>query len=123
MTLGEKIKQIRQSLDMNLREFGALTGVSYGYLGILERGGYSNGKEVSPALDIVKQICDRADYSFKTFLEETGYIETEQEQLTPYEQAKKLVKQLSTNELNALKGYIDAIQESGVSANKYSQIG
>lgn len=121
MTIAEKVFAIRSSKEMSLREFAKLTGVTHMTIARLE-------SLTSPTqnifIDTLKQICDRAGYPFKVFLEETGYIEVEQEiKLTPYEQVKKLVRQLSANELNALKGYIDAMQESGVSANKYSQIG
>lgn len=108
MTIAEKIHQLRKAKGMSLREFAELTGVTHTTINRLENLAKPT---TNIFIDTLKTICKGVDYPFKTFLEETGYIEKE-EQLTPYEHAKKLIKLLSNNELNALKGYIDALQES-----------
>ena len=73
--IGDKIKQIRASKNMSLREFGQLVGISCTHITRLEEGG--NGgvpMKGSIQIDDLKQICDRTGYSFRQFLEEIGYI-------------------------------------------------
>lgn len=61
---------------MTLRQFSVLTNCDYGNLGRLEKSfNVSTGKAISPAIDTLKQICDKSGYSFRQFLEEAGYIE------------------------------------------------
>jgi len=74
--IGHKIQQIRESQGMSLREFSQLIGISYTHIARIEKG--YHGKipmKGSIQIDDLKQICDRTGYSFKQFLEETGYIE------------------------------------------------
>lgn len=96
MTIGKKLNEIRISLNKTLREFDVLTGISYGYLGLLERGnsGHADGKKTTPTIDVLKQICDRSGYDFRTFLEETEY-------LTPITQIKKTQPNLVEPNINA----------------------
>ena len=76
MKYGELIKKIRLSKNMTLRQFSVLTNCDYGNLGRLEKSfNVSTGKAISPAIDTLKQICDKSGYSFRQFLEEAGYIE------------------------------------------------
>lgn len=76
MGYGIVIKKIRNNMNLSLRAFGKLVGVGFSHLSLLEREGSYIGKEsTSPAIDTLKQICDRAEYPFRQFLEEAGYIE------------------------------------------------
>jgi len=76
MTYSEKIKQIRKNLKMNMREFGMKVGLNYSTISLLEKGYRGKNKTpIVPLIDTLRQICDRTGYSFRQFLEETGYIE------------------------------------------------
>ena len=73
MTIGNKIKQLRG--ELTYREFGARVGYNYSYLRKLENDtDLRTGKILNPTLSLLKQICDKSNYDFRTFLEETGYL-------------------------------------------------
>jgi len=73
--IGQKVKQIRESKGMSLREFGQLVGFSHTNLARFEKGYHGNlSVKGSIQIDDIKQICDRTGYPFKQFLEEIGYI-------------------------------------------------
>ncbi|MCL2862269.1 MAG: helix-turn-helix transcriptional regulator [Firmicutes bacterium] len=76
ISYSEKIKEIRLSLNMNMREFGEKVDISIANISRLEKGYRGKNKmPIIPLIDTLKQICDKAGYCFRTFLEETGYIE------------------------------------------------
>ncbi len=76
MTYSEKIKQMRFNLQMNMRDFGEKVGLDFSTISLLEKGYRGkNKKPIIPLIDTLKQICDRCQYPFKTFLEEAGYID------------------------------------------------
>jgi transcriptional regulator with XRE-family HTH domain len=98
MNYGEIIKKIRLSKNMTLRQFSQLTNCDYGNLARLEKSfNVSTGMPISPAIDTLKQICDRSGYSFRSFLEEAGYIETITPQITPWlgERLKKAMQNVA----------------------------
>lgn len=76
ITYSEIIKKIRKDKGLSLREFANLCDLSHSYIDKLEKGiDPRNGKEVSPTLDTIKQICIKTNYPLEKFLSETGYIE------------------------------------------------
>jgi len=78
MEYSEKIKEIRKNLNMTMREFGEKVGLNASTIFLLEKGHRGkNNIPIIPQIDTLKQICDRSGYSFKKFLEETGYIDSE----------------------------------------------
>jgi len=73
MSYGEIIKQIRG--QMTLREFSKQVGISHSHLSRIENEKTSrNNKKLKVSIDVLKQICDRAEYPFKDFLIEAGYL-------------------------------------------------
>lgn len=75
MNISEKIKEIRKSKSMNLRDFGKLVDCDFTYISRLESGiDKRSGKPFHPTMDMLKQICVRSGYDFRKFLEETGYL-------------------------------------------------
>jgi len=73
--IGDKIKQIRASKDMSLREFAQLVDISHTHITRLEKGGHGGiPMKGSIQIDDLKQICDRTEYPLRQFLEEIGYI-------------------------------------------------
>jgi transcriptional regulator with XRE-family HTH domain len=74
--IGQKIKKMRESKNMSLREFGNLVKLSHANIDRFEKGYDSKGVvKGSIQIDDLKQICDKTGYSFRQFLEEAGYIE------------------------------------------------
>lgn len=79
MTIGQKVFEIRKSKNMNLRQFGELVQLRFGYINQLEkdRANAQSTKQISPTLRTLVQICEKTGYDFAIFLAETGYINPE----------------------------------------------
>lgn len=57
MTLGEIIKQYRTEHDMSMREFEKISGISRGYLSMLEKNEHPKTKKpITPSVDIIRQV-------------------------------------------------------------------
>ncbi|BFK26992.1 MAG: helix-turn-helix transcriptional regulator [Blautia producta] len=57
MTLGEIIKQYRAEHDMSMREFEKISGISRGYLSMLEKNEHPKTKKpITPSVDIIRQV-------------------------------------------------------------------
>lgn len=58
MTLGQVIYNYRQKNNLSLRAFAIKSGVSYAYVGMLEKGfDYRSNKPISPTLETVRSIA------------------------------------------------------------------
>lgn len=65
MTIGEYIKNYRKTHEMSMAEFAKLCGISKAYVSVLEKGVHpTTGKEVVPAVQIVRQIADATGADF-----------------------------------------------------------
>ena len=57
MTLGEIIKQYRAEHDMIMRELEKISGISRGYLSMLEKNEHPKTKKpITPSVDIIRQV-------------------------------------------------------------------
>lgn len=108
MTYSEKIKEIRKSKKMTLREFGSLVGYDFTYIGLLERGISKAGssKRLNPSIGVLKDICDRSGYDFRKFLEETGYLVSEPKTLF-----ESIFNLLNDDEREMTMGYMQGLLE------------
>lgn len=71
----DKIKALRKSTGLSLRDFAARIGVTHTTVARIEKGGDKKGSvKESVQIDTLKKICEAANYDFQTFLEETGYL-------------------------------------------------
>jgi len=103
MNYGLLIKRLRKEKNMNMRDFAKLVGISFQYVSCLENEkANSKGQPLNPSIDILKQICDRCNYSFRQFLEEAGYIE-------PSAELQKLCLQLDKAQEEKVIKYINSI--------------
>ena len=59
MTLGDIIKEYRAEHGISMREFSNMSGISKGYLSMLEKNEHpTTGKKIAPSLDMIKQVAD-----------------------------------------------------------------
>ena len=59
MTLGEIIKEFRESQSMSQRKFAEISGLSNSYISMLEQNMNSkNGKPIKPTLEALKAVAD-----------------------------------------------------------------
>ena len=66
MTQGERIKEIRKTLDLTLEKFGEKLGVQRAAVSKIERG------QVTPTDQMVKSICREFNVSYDYLVDGTG---------------------------------------------------
>ena len=65
MTLGEIIKDYREKHDMSMRDFETLSGISRGYLSMLEKNQNPRSKKpITPSIDMIKQVASAIGMTF-----------------------------------------------------------
>ena len=70
MTIGDLIKQYRIQNKMTMQEFAERTGLSKGYISMLERGKHpQNNKKIVPSIATVKKISVAMDITVDEILE------------------------------------------------------
>lgn len=74
-TLGEIIKEFRETHNLSLREFAKLCNMSHSYIDRLEKG-YDprSGAKVEPTLDTLDRISKAMNIPLDNLLKEIGYI-------------------------------------------------
>lgn len=70
MTFGEKVKEIRNSKGLSLKELESKCGVSHSYLSQIE-----NGKRESPKFAIVRSLSIGLGVPYISLLIAAGYVE------------------------------------------------
>ena len=59
MTLGEIVREYRESQNMSQRKFAELSGLSNSYISMLEQNVNSkNGNAIKPSLEAIKKVAD-----------------------------------------------------------------
>ena len=76
-SLGERLRDLRESEGRTLREVAAKAGVNHGYLSQLERGEVSE-----PAPSMLHKIADAYGESFLTLMRWAGYVESDESGIT-----------------------------------------
>lgn len=76
-TLGQLIKEYRDSNNLSLREFAKRSEVSHSYIDKLEKEYDANtGKKVEPTIDTIEKISRAMNVSLEFVLIQTGKIST-----------------------------------------------
>jgi|GEM_PF-3035681 len=76
--LSKYLKQIRSERNLSLRELETLTGVSYSYLSVIERGCDARSKKpLSPTLDVIIKIAKGLCIPLGLFLIHSGFADTD----------------------------------------------
>lgn len=66
MTLGEIIKNYRNHHDMSMRDFETLSGISRGYLSMLEKNeNPRSGKPIAPSMEMIRQVAAAIGMTFE----------------------------------------------------------
>lgn len=70
MVIGKIINEYRLSHDMTMQEFADKSGLSKGYISMLEKGVHpQNGKEIIPSIETVQKLARAMGISVDTLLE------------------------------------------------------
>jgi len=98
-SIGAHLREIREKEGVSLREIERLTGVNSGYLSQLERGDV-----VQPKPAILHKISKAYGVPFSQLMRWAGYIDDDEEELTPNQRiALKTLGDPTDEELKALK--------------------
>lgn len=74
--LGKFIKQKREELDLSLRGFADLCGISHSYLDSIEKGfDARSGKPVSPTIETLEKLAAGLNISLAGLLSFSGFID------------------------------------------------
>lgn len=77
-TLSKYLKQLRFERKLSLRELETLTGVSYSYLSVIERGCDARSKKpLSPTLDVIIKIAKGLNIPLRLFLIHSGFADND----------------------------------------------
>lgn len=69
MTIGELIKKYREDNDISQRRFAEISGLTNGYISMLESGvNPSTGEPIAPSVKSLKSIADAMGISFDKLL-------------------------------------------------------
>lgn len=70
MKIGSVLKEYRATHDLSMQEFADRSGLSKGYISMLEKGTHpQNGKEIIPSIETVQKIASVMGISVDTLLE------------------------------------------------------
>lgn len=70
MKIGSVLKEYRTTHDLSMQEFADRSGLSKGYISMLEKGTHpQNGKEIIPSIETVQKIASVMGISVDTLLE------------------------------------------------------
>jgi len=77
-TLSHYLKQLRSERNLSLRELEILTGVSYSYLSVIERGCDARSKKpLSPTLEVIIKIAKGLNIPLGLFLIHSGFADND----------------------------------------------
>jgi len=77
-TLNQYLKQVRTERNLSLRELEILTGVSYSYLSVIERGCDARSKKpLSPTLEVIIKIAKGLNIPLGLFLIHSGFADND----------------------------------------------
>ena len=73
MSIGNVIKEYRASHDMTMQELADKSGLSKGYISMLEKGIHpQNGKEIVPSIETVQKLAKAMNTTVDALLETVG---------------------------------------------------
>lgn len=107
LSLGDRLRALREAEGWTLREVAAKAGVNHGYLSQLERGEVSQ-----PAPAMLHKVADAYGESFVTLMRWAGYIEADDSGLTANQSRalSYLGDDVSDEELSAIKAILDVLR-------------
>ncbi len=103
MNIGKKIKQLRKEKGLTLQELAQRSGVSPGYISMLERG-YKR----SPTLDVLRKLAKGLDIRLPELIGEEMISVSEDEKVKVLLRA---ADELSKLDLESLESLLNAIRE------------
>lgn len=106
-TLGERLREVRESRGSSLREAAARAGVNHGYLSQLE-----HGEVAEPSPSMLHKVATGYGVTFPVLMQWAGYIQGDQQDLTPKQvlALSYLGDDVSDEDLDAIRAVLDAIR-------------
>jgi transcriptional regulator with XRE-family HTH domain len=106
-TLGKRLREVRQSRGLSLREAATRAGVNHGYLSQLE-----HGEVAEPSPSMLHKVAAGYEVPFPVLMEWAGYIQRDQSNLTPKQALalSYLGDDISDKDLDAIRAVLDAIR-------------
>jgi transcriptional regulator with XRE-family HTH domain len=105
-TLGARLRELRTTKGLGLREAAARAGLNHGYLSQLERDDIAQ-----PAPPALQKLAAAYDEPFVLLMRWAGYLEEDPEAMSPNQaRALKIVGEPTDAELLAIKAVLDAIR-------------
>lgn len=71
--LGELVKKKRESMNMSLRNFSKICGISHAYIKNIEDGDPRTGKKIVPSLSSIEKLAPILGMTLGQLLNEIGY--------------------------------------------------
>lgn len=107
MTLGELIKNYRETHDLSMADFAHLSGMSRAYVSILEHGIHpQSGKVVSPSSKTLQQAASAMGMSVSDLMAKLETYDIAVDQVYPYKiEINKAASILSAEKLRRLLAY------------------
>lgn len=75
MTIGQKIRELKEATGLSYRKMGERAGIAFTQLRLIANE-FDPKTHNAPTMtiDALSRLCNAFDYDLSTFLEETGYI-------------------------------------------------
>jgi transcriptional regulator with XRE-family HTH domain len=117
-TLGSRLRELRISRGLGLREAAAKAGITHGYLSQIE-----SDKVKEPAPQILQKLAEAYDEPFVLLMQWAGYLEPDPTGLSPNQaRALKIVGEPTEIELRAIRAVLDAIRSGGATFPALEQL-
>ena len=117
-TLGARLRRLRVSQGLGLREAAAKAGITHGYLSQIE-----SDKIREPAPQILQKLAEAYDEPFVLLMQWAGYLEEDKDGLSTNQQrALKIVGEPTDQELVAIRAVLDAIRTGGATFAAFEQL-
>jgi transcriptional regulator with XRE-family HTH domain len=116
--LGTRLRQLRSSKGLGLREAATRAGINHGYLSQLERATISQ-----PTPLVLQKLATAYDEPFVILMRWAGYLEDDTNGLSPnQERALKIVGEPTDDELKAIRAVLDAIRSSQATFTTFDRL-
>lgn len=108
MKLGDIIKKYRSDHDLSQRQFAKLSGLSHGYIPLIEKGLNPNGYPLTPSITVMKQLADAMGVTLQdlmTMTDDDTEIDLSWENNIPLEKNRASYLALSDHEVALIEAY------------------
>jgi transcriptional regulator with XRE-family HTH domain len=108
LSLGPRLRQLREGLGLSLRDVANDTGISSGHLSLIE-----NGRVRAPSPSVLQRLADRYGADAQDLLVLAGYIKLEAEQVrrSHARVAMATMSDLTPEEIDEVESFISYLRQ------------